>query len=76
MANLVEVLKDLEQERRRLDQAIEALGALVGRNNWRTSRMKANRPRRTLSVAARRRIAAAQRARWAKWKANHMKKAA
>ena len=76
MANFVEVLKDLEQERSRLDQAIKVLGTLVGRNNRRSSRTRANRPRRTLSVAARRRIATAQRARWAKWKANHMKKAA
>jgi hypothetical protein len=76
MANFVEVLKDLEQERSRLDQAIKVLGTLVGRNNQRTAQTRANRPRRTLSVAARRRIAAAQRARWAKWKANNMKKAA
>ena len=76
MANFIEVLKDLEQERRRLDQAIEVLGTLVGRNNRRSTQTRANRPRRMLSVAARRRIAAAQRARWAKWKANNMKKAA
>jgi hypothetical protein len=76
MANFDEVLKDLEQERSRLDQAIEVLGTLVGRKGRRTTQTRANRPRRTLSVAARRRIAAAQRARWAKWKANHMKKAA
>jgi hypothetical protein len=75
MANFVEVLKELEQERSRLDQAIEVLGTLAGRKT-RTTKTKASRPRRTLSAAARKKIAVAQRARWAKWKATHIKKAA
>ena len=58
---------------RAADQAIEVLGTLVGRKGRRTTQTRANRPRRTLSVAARRRIAAAQRARWAKWKLKHVK---
>ena len=72
MADLVEVLKDLEQERSRLDRAIEAIGKLVGKFRGR----KANGPKRQMSPAARRRIAAAQRTRWAKWKSEHGKKAA
>jgi hypothetical protein len=66
MANFAEVLKELEQERSRLDQAIRAIGELVGRNRTGVIQPRANRPRRTLSAAARR--ATAQRARWAKTK--------
>ncbi len=73
MANLAEVLKELEKERSRLDQAILAISGLVGRNGTGPA---ARRMKRTLSVAARRQIAAAQRARWAKWKARQAKKAA
>ena len=65
MADLAGVLKELEQERSRLDQAIQIVGQLVGRNSTGVS---ARRPKRTLSVAARRKISLAQKARWAKWK--------
>ena len=57
MANLDLVVKELQQERDRLDQAIATLASLNGAS---TSR------RRTMSAAARERIAAAQRARWAR----------
>jgi len=64
MANLTSVLKNLEQERNRLGAQLErlnhALSVLIGTSNHRT--------RRTISVAGRARIAAAQRARWAKSK--------
>jgi hypothetical protein len=64
MANLTSVLKYLEQERNRLGAQLEhlnhALSVLIGTSNHRT--------RRTLSAAGRARIAAAQRARWAKSK--------
>lgn len=76
MANLAEVLRELEHERGRIDEAIRAIGKLVGRNQTAKIVSIAGRPKRTMSVAARRRIAAAQRARWAKWKAKHAKKAA
>jgi hypothetical protein len=62
MANLHAIIKELQQERDGLDAAIEALTSL-GRNTPR-----AGRGPRTMSAAARRRIAAAQRARWAKQK--------
>jgi hypothetical protein len=68
MANLAEVLKELEQERSRLDQAILAIGSLVRKNGAGGTR-QGKRAKRTLSITARRKIAAAQRARWAKWKA-------
>jgi hypothetical protein len=64
MDNLTSVLKDLEQERDRLIVQLEglnrALSVLNGTGNHRT--------RNTISVAGRARIAAAQRARWAKIK--------
>src|SRR5437762_13313963 len=62
MPNLDRVIKELQQERTRIDQAIEALSSLNG------AAPKAP-PTRTMSASARRRIAAAQRARWAKQKA-------
>jgi hypothetical protein len=65
MANFAEVLKELEQERDRLNQVIQVIGDFVGRIGS-DIRAKPKRPKRTLSVAARRKIAAAQRARWAK----------
>ena len=63
MANLAEVLKELQQERSRLDEAIRVIGQLVSGNH-----AGAKRTKRNLSAAARERIAAAQRARWAKAK--------
>jgi hypothetical protein len=64
MANLVSVLKQLEQERNRLAVQVEhvnqALSALDG--------TAGNGTRRTISAVGRARIAAAQRARWAKGK--------
>jgi hypothetical protein len=64
MTNLTSVLKYLEQERNHLGVQLErlnhALSVLIGTGN--------HRGRRTLSAAGRARIAAAQRARWAKVK--------
>ena len=71
MADYAKVLTELQQERSHLDKAIQAIGKLVGRAGT-----KANRSRRTLSAVARKRIGAAQKARWAKWKSNQAKRAA
>jgi hypothetical protein len=64
MTNLTSVLKYLEQERNRLGAQVQhlnhALSVLIGTSNHRTGRR--------LSAAGRARIAAAQRARWAKSK--------
>ena len=57
MANLAEVLKELQQERSKLDEAIRVIGQLVTGNH-----AGAKRTKRKLSAAARERIAAAQRA--------------
>jgi hypothetical protein len=67
-----EIVRQLRQERDRIDEAIRALAPLSG--NTRILKVKAASParstgRRTMSAAARRKIAAAQRARWARVKA-------
>ncbi len=64
MADLAGVLKELEQERRRLDQAITVIGELVGRSGE-GGQTTAKAPR-TLSAAARRKISIAQKSRWAR----------
>lgn len=52
---------NLADELKQVDAALSVLGKLNGRNS--------NRPKRILSASARRKIAAAQRARWAKVRA-------
>ena len=87
MPNLVKVVVQLRKQRdeeqktvEQLDRALAALGGVDGsrsrRKNSQTSEEKAElgRKSRTMSAAARKRIAAAQRARWAKWKAARRKK--
>jgi len=71
MDNLNRIITDLQVEDRRLQKALKRVrGALVvlrrlnGVAGGRTAA-----PRRKLSAAARRKIAEAQRARWARWKA-------
>ncbi|HTT22860.1 MAG TPA: hypothetical protein VMG82_28275 [Candidatus Sulfotelmatobacter sp.] len=67
MDKLASIVQQLQQERARIDAALQALtGASTTRGTARTGR-------RTLSAVARRKIAAAQRARWAKWKASKKK---
>jgi hypothetical protein len=70
MPNLDKVVKSLLVEQKtlqsKLHQVEAAITALRGMGS--NGRMTGVRPKRVLSVAARRRIAAAQRARWAKWK--------
>lgn len=76
MPNLDKVVKSLVTEQRslqsKLSQVEAAITALRGMSQ--NSRNASARPKRVLSIAARRRIAAAQRARWAKYK--QQKKAA
>jgi hypothetical protein len=81
MLNLTEVVRQLKTERaqaqgqlEQLDAALKVLGSLgtVGRRFGRERTV--TRKRRTMSAAARKRIAAAQRARWAKWKAVNRRK--
>ena len=60
--DIASILAQLKLERDRLDKAIAALSGLGGTG-------RASGRKRVLSSAARARIAAAQRARWKKWKA-------
>jgi len=81
MANLSQMVSELQAQRRqarreldRLDAAISALQRVDGGNGL--GRNPGNRrPKRIMSIAARRKIAAAQRARWAAWKAKQKKAA-
>ena len=78
MSNLTQVVQRLKEERgqlqgriEQLDEALKALTGLHGVRGTARRRGPAQAPgkRRTMSAAARKRIAAAQRARWAKRKA-------
>ena len=80
MTNIAETVKVLGRERsqmlgrvRQLDDAISVLRKLNGGSLYVVGK---SAKKRTISAAGRRRIAAAQRARWAKWKAKHIKMAA
>jgi hypothetical protein len=79
MSNLANVVQQLRKERdqaqKRIGQLDDALKALSGLGGVRGTAGRRGSPqisdakRRTMSAEARKRIAAAQRARWAKWKA-------
>jgi hypothetical protein len=76
MSNLANVVQQLQKEREQarrtveqLDEALKALGSLGGVRGRVGSAQKGGKKRRTMSAAARKRISAAQRVRWAKWKA-------
>ena len=58
------IVAQLKAERAKLDKAIEALSGVAGKSGG-------GGGTRRLSAAARARIAAAQRARWAKFKAKN-----
>ena len=80
MTNLTGVIRKLQKERQRvhgemerLNAALEALGSLGGPEG-KSKGSRAPKVRRPMSAAARKRIAAAQRARWAKWKKNKRNK--
>lgn len=80
MLNLTKAVRQLKMERdqtqRKLEQlnaALKALGSLGGVSRMLGGGQTAGKKRRPMSAAARKRIAAAQRARWAKWKAARRK---
>jgi hypothetical protein len=70
--NITAILQDLKQEQQRIAMAIKALEGLgqglKSKRSGTASSHQGNR-KRTLSAAARARIAAAQRKRWKLWKA-------
>ena len=76
MSNLQEIQdqlqskrKELQHELSRIDAAISALSGLGRQNGTGSATSVGHTGRRILSIGARRRIAAAQRARWAKVRA-------
>jgi hypothetical protein len=73
LANAVRQLKmEREQAQRKVEQlkaALKVLGSLGAVSRRPGGGQTARKKRRPMSAAARKRIAAAQRARWAKWKA-------
>ena len=76
MLNLAKAVRQLKMERdqtqRKLEQlnaALRILGSLGGVSLRLGGGQTVGKKRRPMSAAARKRIAAAQRARWAKWKA-------
>jgi hypothetical protein len=81
LRQLQEARQEAEQELRKLDQAISALSATNGsgrrgRPPNRTQSTQTPKPAggaRSMSASARRRIAMAQKARWAKWRAAQKK---
>ena len=78
MPNLDKVVKSLMAEQRSLQSRLSQIDAAIAalRGAAQGGRSAGVRPQRVLSVAARRRIAAAQRARWAKYKAQKKSAAA
>jgi hypothetical protein len=75
MANLIGVLKQLQLQKdglerniSRLDLALKVLGGLDGAGT------SSRGGRRNMSASSRRRIAMAQKKRWAKWRVKHKKR--
>ena len=80
MPNLSGIVQQLKTQRdraqkevERLSAALMALGNLEGQSGG-LRRVRTVKSRKPLSAAARKKIAAAQRARWAKWKAARRRK--
>ena len=79
LANTVlQLKKDRDQAQKRLaqlDAALKALASLGGSPGRLARAHTSGKQRRTISAAARKRIAAVQRARWAKWRVARRNKA-
>ena len=78
MLNLTQAVHHLKQERdqarKNLEQLDAALKVLSGLTGLKRGFARGRKKRPAMSAAARKRIAAAQRARWAKWKAAKSRK--
>ncbi len=79
MANLSGVIQQLQVQRNaieaqlsKINSAVEALRGMGHNGGGRTATAG---PRRVMSASARKRIASAQRARWAKWRKQQSKAA-
>jgi hypothetical protein len=80
MPNLGGIVRELKTQRDRaqrelvqLNAALVALGDVANLNR-RSTQLRVTGKRRPMSAIARKKIAAAQRARWAKWKKNKQSK--
>jgi len=73
MDNLSQIISGLQSENKRLEGELKrvrgAIAVLRKLNGKGGASITTLRPRRILSAAARKRIAQAQKIRWAKWKA-------
>jgi len=67
VVNLSKTVRDLETERNRLHAQLKTIDSAISVLSGLSS-SRGRRPRRKISAAGRKRIAAAQRARWARWK--------
>ena len=76
MVNVSGIVNQLKKERDRAEKQLSALNAALSAFVGAYKGAKPTRKRRKLSAKGRARIAAAQRARWAKVKAAKKKKAA
>jgi hypothetical protein len=76
MPKLSRVLNQLQTHRTRIQQELArldaAITALRGTSHG-LGKIRASKSRRTMSAAARRKIAKAQRERWAKWRTKQKK---
>jgi hypothetical protein len=76
-----QALAALKAESKRLERKLNQIRAAIaalqgGSNNTHGYAVIGRKISRTLSASARKRIAAAQKARWAKWRASQRKRAA
>ncbi len=70
MANLSSIMQQLKKERGRVEKQLSGLNAaLTAFANVYSETVKPSRKRRKMSAKSRAKIAAAQRARWAKFRA-------
>jgi hypothetical protein len=69
MPNVSSIMKQLQKERDRIERQLSGLNAALTAFAGVYNRAKPVRKRRKMSVAARKKVAAAQRRRWAKFKA-------
>jgi hypothetical protein len=81
MLNLTKVVRQLKKEREQtraklaqLDTALKVLGDVGATGSGANARRMRSVSRTPMSAAAKKRIGAAQRARWAKWRAGQKNK--
>jgi hypothetical protein len=73
MANLSGIVKQLKKERDRLEKQLSGLNAALVAFAGVYRGMKPTRKRRKMSAKSRARVAAAQKKRWAEWRAKQKK---